>query len=286
MRSDAPEYHEPLKIETTETTNTKRKRRHSGAHAVRRRSGLLPVTSPARGDAFPRPSVVETSQSAFVFSGVAFLGFSAFSGPFCGRFWGRLRGGLVFCSIAHRTLKRRGGRFPRCLKQSRAPLPVDMGRRAQRRALEILVPRPHKTQMQNRETKQNTNTQKRQTHAKPRAPQRSLSPIVTHTQGINTQGTHTQGTNTQGTHTQGTHKTHAEDRHLRGRGGASWFTVVICAPPPLQRMPSSHALVSHMQSTNKRHTHNQNTDKTYTQETHTQYTNADKRKCLIVIESP
>ena len=109
MRSDAPEYHEPLKIETTETPDTKTKRRRIGAHAVWRRSGLLPVTSPARGDAFPRPSVVEKNQSANLFRASLSLGFSAFSVPFCGRFWGRLRGGLVFCSIAHRTLKRRGG---------------------------------------------------------------------------------------------------------------------------------------------------------------------------------
>ena len=213
MRSDAPEYHEPLKIETTETPDTKTKRRRIGAHAVRRRSGLLPVTSPARGDAFPRPPVVEKDQPAKCFLASLFLGFSAFSGPFCGRFWGRLRGGLVFCSIAHRTLKRRGGRFPRCLKQSRAPLPVDMGRRAQRRALEILVPRPHKTQMQNRETKQNTNTQKRQTHAKPRAPQRPLSPIVTHT--------HTRDKHTRHTHTRHKHTRHTHTRHTQNTRGES-----------------------------------------------------------------
>ena len=125
----------------------------------------------------------------------------------------------MFCSIAHRTLKRRGGRFPRCLKQSRAPLPVDMGRRAQRRALEILVPRPHKTQMQNRETKQNTNTQKRQTHAKPRAPQRSLSPIVTHTQGINTQGTHTHKAQTHKAHTHKAHTKHTRRIGICEEGG-------------------------------------------------------------------
>ena len=109
MRSDAPEYHEPLKIETTETPDTKTKRRRIGAHAVRRRSGLLPVTSPARGDAFPRPPVVEKNQSAKTFLASLPLGFGAYSGPFCGRFWGRLRGGArVLLNRSQNTETARG----------------------------------------------------------------------------------------------------------------------------------------------------------------------------------